>query len=68
MLYHRIDNAEGLNGGYAWSGRGMMAILPSGKDFIVQLRLNVTHFEPVTQLQFYMPEMAGMYTIFRLTC
>jgi hypothetical protein len=63
MLYHRADNARGLNGGYAWSGRGIMSLPPSGNDFIVQFRLNVTHFEPIAALQFYMPEMAGCWKL-----
>jgi len=61
MLYHRADNAFGLNGGYAWSGRGIMQFPASGSNFIVQIRLNVTYFKPSTALQFYMPEMAGCW-------
>jgi hypothetical protein len=68
MLYHRADNALGLNGGYAWSGRGMMKFPPYGPDFIVQLRLNVTSFSPSVNLQFYMPEMAGCWKYNGLPC
>ncbi|KAJ8541811.1 hypothetical protein K7X08_002627 [Anisodus acutangulus] len=41
MLYLRADAAQGFNGGYHYSGRGIMKKLPESPNFKVKLTLDV---------------------------
>lgn len=59
---------QGIDGGYASDGRGMMLSLPSGSDFVVRLLLNVTYFEPAAAVAFYMPEMAACWKLNGSAC
>ncbi|KAA8546210.1 hypothetical protein F0562_003051 [Nyssa sinensis] len=43
MLYLRADATKGFNGGYHYSGRGIMGKLPVSPNFRVKLTLDVKH-------------------------